>query len=147
MRKSLLLVLLFGIILNSCYSWGGVQGLNIVNNSDMKVSFYPYTFLPISVLYGEFYPDTILMLDTLMDRSLIHISPHSSATWETPYNYRDIKKGIIPYANDTMMFFLFSTDTLRKYSWTEIKRGYMILKRYDITGRELDDQDWTITYP
>lgn len=65
----------------------------------------------------------------------------------TRFSYRDIKNGDIPYMNDTLMFFVFSRDTLNKYSWEEIKRDYKILKRIDITGRELDDQDWTITNP
>lgn len=147
--KKIIYLLLTITVLSSCYSWGGIQCLELVNNSDIEVSFYPYSFLPISRKFGAFYPDTIFdEKDTIMKMSsFIHISPHSSKSFETAFNHSDIEKGMIPYESDTLMFFLFSTDTLRKYSWEEIKRDYKILKRYDITGRELDDCDWTLTYP
>ena len=135
------------MLLDSCYSWGGRQVLGLVNNSDIEVSFYPYSFLPISLKYGSLYPDTVLKLDTLKDLSLIYIQPHCRAGFVTSFDYRDIKKGMIPYESDTLMFFLFSTDTLKKYSWEEIKRDYKVLKRYDITGGELNKLDWTLTYP
>lgn len=134
------------VVLDSCYSWGGRQCLGLVNNSDLEVSFYPYSFLPISCIYGPFYPDTVLQQDTI-ELSLIHVPPHSRKAFETGFNHRNIKRGMIPYESDTLMFFLFSTDTLRKYSWEEIKRDYKILKRYDITGKELNKCDWTLTYP
>jgi len=111
------------------------------------VSFYLYSFLPISTLYGEFYPDTLLKQDTLKDYSLTHVKPHSHIAHGTHFNHREIKKGNIPYYNDTLMFFVFSRDTLSKYSWEEIKRDYKILKRYDITGRQLNEMGWIITYP
>lgn len=146
MKKYYLYLLsLFSIV--SCESWGGYQGLYYINNSDMEISFYAYSLLPISSLYGQFYPDTLLMQDTLPDYSLINIKPNSRVSTGTKFSYRDIKNGDIPYMNDTLMFFVFSRDTINKYSWEEIKRDYKILKRIDITGRELDDQDWTITYP
>lgn len=141
MRKYIQLLLLFvGFV--SCEPWGGMHGMQVENNSDLEISFYSY-----SLLYGQFYPDTILKQDTLKDYSLSHVKPHSHIWMGTGFTYREIKKGNIPYYNDTLMFFVFSRDTLRKYSWEEIKRDYKILKRYDITGRQLNDQNWTITYP
>lgn len=139
--------LLLFVVFVSCEPWGGEQGMLIENNSDLEISFYSYSLLPISRLYGEFYPDTLLKQDTLKDYSLSHVKPHSHIWVGTGFNYREIKKGNIPYYNDTLMFFVFSRDTLKKYSWEEIKKNYKILKRYDITGRQLNDQNWTITYP
>ena len=141
MRKYIQLLLLFvGFV--SCEPWGGMHGIQVENNSDLEISFYSY-----SLLYGQFYPDTILKRDTLKDYSISHVKPHSQIWVGTGFNYREIKKGNIPYYNDTLMFFVFSRDTLNKYSWEEIKRDNKILKRYDITGRQLNDQNWTIIYP
>ena len=47
---------------------------------------------------------------------------------------------------DSLMFFVFSVDTLDKYSWDEIREGYMVLKRYDLSITDLDSLNWTITY-
>lgn len=145
-KKAIYLLLIF-VLLDSCESWGGIQCLGLVNNSEMNVTFYPYSLLPISCIYGPFYPDTILKQDSLSKLSLITIQPHSRFAFETGFNHRDIKKGLIPFESDTLMFFLFSTDTLKKYTWEEIKRDYKVLKRYDITGGELNKLNWTLTYP
>lgn len=148
--KIMICVALISATLESCESWGGIQELGFVNNSEMDISFYPYSLWPISLKNGQFYPDTLLKdtfsTSTVM-RFIVNVPPHNSRGIETSFNHREIKKGMIPYESDTLMFFLFSTDTLKKYSWDEIKRDYKILKRYDITGRELNALDWTLTYP
>jgi hypothetical protein len=134
--------------LESCESVGGIQYVEIDNNSAIEISFYPYSLWPISLRNGRFYPDTLLK-DTISNVMgvFVNIPPHSSRSIETSFNQREIKKGLIPFESDTLMLFLFSTDTLRKYSWEEIKRFYKVLKRYDITGRELNNYNWTLTYP
>lgn len=148
--KIMICVALISETMGSCESWGGIQELELVNNSEMDISFYPYSLWPISVNNGQFYPDTLLRdtfsTSTVM-RFFVIVPSHSSRSIETSFNHREIKKGMIPYESDTLMFFLFSTDTLRTYSWDEIKRRYKILKRYDITGGELNKLNWTLTYP
>lgn len=43
--------------------------------------------------------------------------------------------------------YIFSLDTLNKYSWKEIRESSNYLRRYDLSQHELDSMNWTITYP
>jgi hypothetical protein len=45
------------------------------------------------------------------------------------------------------MVFIFSYDSLSKLPWAKIRDNYMVLKRYDLTLKELDSMNWTINYP
>lgn len=56
------------------------------------------------------------------------------------------EKGV-GFIGDTIRIFVFSYDTLMKYDWEVIRSGYKILKRYDLTLKNLKDLNWSITYP
>ena len=46
-----------------------------------------------------------------------------------------------------MSVFIFHTDTLNKYSWQEVRDGYKILRRYDLSLEDIKKMKWTIPYP
>ena len=48
---------------------------------------------------------------------------------------------------DTLSIFIFSTDTLNKYSWEEVRRDYKILRRYDLSIQDLELLDYKVYYP
>jgi hypothetical protein len=48
---------------------------------------------------------------------------------------------------DTLSIYIFSTDTLNAYDWSEIRTGYKVLKRYDLSLDDLQKSNYTITYP
>lgn len=120
------------------------QSVTVVNNSDMDIAFYPYSFLPISGINGEFYPDTLLPIADIGFYS-IRIRPMEKHTYRTEFETKEIRPRF--GEKDSLMFFVFSVETLNKYSWEEIREGYMVLKRYDLSITDLDSLDWTITYP
>lgn len=142
-RNIFLLILVF--FLNSCYWFfedpeRKYQSIKINNNSEIDIAFYPYSFLPIGVLY----PDTLLPKENI-GRYCKKIEP-KHVSWYRPTLYeKDIRE---KYGEaDTLIFFVFSVETLNKYSWEEIREDYKILKRYDLSIKDLDSLDWTITYP
>ena len=150
--KLFLLLLLF--IPGSCREFFDIpkynfQDITFVNNSDTYVSFYPYSFSWAILNYGRFYPDTLLPpADTgyrSIDYDQYKVLPMKSYTWNTKIEQKTLKES--PYRNELLMFYVFSVDTLEKYSWEEIREGYKILKRYDLSMDDLDSLDWTITYP
>ena len=51
------------------------------------------------------------------------------------------------YQDDILMLYLFSRDTIEQVSWDRIVDEYLILRRYDLTLEDLEDINWTITYP
>lgn len=48
---------------------------------------------------------------------------------------------------DTLSVFVFSSDTLVKYPWQQIRSEYKILKRYDLSLSDLKNRSYTIVYP
>jgi hypothetical protein len=90
----------------------------------------------------------------------INLYPDTSLVQNKPINMISLKpttKNVIDLARDydetfetipsgKLSIYIFSEDTLNKYSWEEIRQGYKVLKRYDLTHAELDQMDYTIVY-
>lgn len=136
-------IVIFVFFLNSCCLFENPdrrhQIINIKNNSEIDIAFYPYSFLPI----GGCYPDTLLPKANI-GRYCSKIEPKHCEAWSPDLTAKDIRDS---YIKDTLIFFLFSVDTLNKYSWKEIREDYKILKRYDLSISDLDSMNWTIIYP
>ncbi len=152
MKLRNVLLLLFVFLMNSCVFFSDlIEWMNksyisvhIINNSKSEIAFYPYSLLPISLIYGEFYPDTLLPNDNIGYYSK-RIPSMKDYYHETVFDSKEIRDEF--GEKDSLMFFVFSVDTLNKYSWEEIREDYKILKRYDLSISDLDSLNWTITYP
>lgn len=144
--KMFLLLLIF--MVNSCRLSDvmnrNFQDIKIINSSNIDIAFYPYSFIPVSWKYGEFYPDTLLPPEDIGFYS-VKISPMHSNTYTTRFETKNIRSRF--GEKDSLMFYVFSVDTLDKYSWEEIRQDYKILKRYDLSISDLDSMNWTIIYP
>lgn len=105
-----------------------VYSIKIQNNSEGAISFY------VSINY----PDT----------SIVSEKPQLKIAYPSKYTYWDSKENwddIVP--SDTIAVYIFSKNTVDLYSWEEIKNDNMILKRYDLSIKDLEKQSWTVTYP
>jgi hypothetical protein len=71
------------------------------------------------------YPDTTLNIDKKWGRIV-------SADNLMRYDY------YIHSNKDTLCLFIFVSDTVAKYSWEEIKAGYKILQRYDLSSNDFE---------
>ena len=49
--------------------------------------------------------------------------------------------------SDTLSVFVFHIDTLLNHSWKEIRDGYKILVRYDLSAKDLESLRGEIYYP
>jgi hypothetical protein len=111
--------------------------IDLVNKSGHNIGYYFAT----GGIYGTFYPDSLPLTNEyiMYDISKV-ISPgeESQLSWER--FFQELPK-------DTLSVFIFHTDTLNKYSWEEVRDGYMILKRYDLSLEDLKQCNFTITYP
>lgn len=85
---------------------------------------------------GSLYPDTGIMKINCA-RGLIEAKSFLT------YDYAR------PPKTDTLCFFIFDADTINKYSWEEIRKGYKVLQRYNliVTKEELKKLDYKIYYP
>lgn len=67
-----------------------------------------------------------------------NVLPTYGNCYEARYPSR-IKSGI-------MMVYVFDGPTLETQGWDYIKTNNLVLKRYDLTLKDLEDMNWTITY-
>lgn len=92
--------------------------------------------------YGSFYPDTLLPNSNIYIYR--RIDPQKYFSTDSRRKWRDIFKEL---PKDTLSIFIFSSDTLNKYSWEEVRRDYKILKRYDLSIQDLELLDYKVYYP
>ena len=127
------------LILNSCrLSEFDCKGLRIVNNSNDTIAFFED---------GRIYnPDNPTMFDMLPDYDKFHYVPiKPKGIYNDEIEFPEVFFN--SYPDNKAKFYLFSMDTLNKYSYEEIKVGNKYIKRYDLGIHELDSMNWTITYP
>ena len=68
--------------------------------------------------------------------------------WVPELRYqKDQKSFFDSLPKDTLSIFIFSTDTLNKYSWEEVRRDYKILKWYDLSYEDCKLLKFRVPYP
>ena len=111
--------------------------INLVNNAEHSIGYYFAT----GGEHGTFYPDS---LPETNEYIIYDISKVLRPGYESHLEWEKFFQAL---PNDTLSVFIFHTDTLNKYTWGEVRDGYMILKRYDLSLEDLESMNWTITYP
>lgn len=103
----------------------------IENKSDKFINF----------LVSDTYPDT-----TIPDiyNKIKGVSSGSKRPYDSDKKWEDVFDKL---PSDTLSIFIFSDNTISNYDWQIIRTNYMILKRYDISLDDLENQKWIITYP
>jgi len=103
------------------------------NNSDRNI--YMYLGIATRESGGTLYPDTMI------SEVQATVGPILKNGFYR-YQYRRFKDC------DTLCLYIFDADTVEKYSWDDVKLGYMIIKRYDLDfTNDLKEFDYTIYYP
>ncbi|MEM6396326.1 MAG: hypothetical protein AAF741_08270 [Bacteroidota bacterium] len=136
MNKLMILIIL---LVSSCKTTDIESTIQIRNNSDQSIS----TFIALPIEVGFAYPDTILPLNELPMQSAV-LGQQNFYDFST-----SLEDVLSELPNDTLSIFYFSTDTLNKYSWEEIRDNYMILRRDDLVppADAVLDNYWLIEYP
>ena len=100
-------------------------------------------YVDVLMSHGDpLYPDTLLP-----NRRYDMLYPVQSGSVRDYGLSIAYKKFIQSYGSDTIIIFIFHTDTLSKYTWEEIRDGYKILKRYDVSWQEMERLKGRLYYP
>jgi len=133
------LIILIILLVSSCKTTDIESTIQIRNNSDQSIS----TFIALPIEVGFAYPDTTLPLNEIVMQSA---APGQQNFYDFPTSLEEVLSEL---PNDTLSVYYFSTDTLNKYSWEEIRDNYMILRRDDLMppASEVQRDFWLIEYP
>lgn len=143
-KYCLIIILILPIIASQCV-FEGQSIVTLKNNTDFGI-----VPLYADAMSGFSYPDTLLP-DTpiFQGPSLIsYVKAHPKDDIGHVYSEPNWKRTLSVYTtSDTLSVFIFHLDTLLNVPWKEIRDGYKILARYDLTVKDLYDLDDVIYYP
>ncbi len=128
----LFISLLFGLFIFSCEIDPWDFRLKIKNNSNKSI-FYSnsYNFPDTSFDYNPYYsPEFFKIISGGI------VSDRIRGNWDDKFK-----------SLDTLIIFIYDEETLRTYPWDTVRENYLILKRYELSYKELNDLNWTINYP
>lgn len=140
MKKFIVLLFLITVFLNGCdwFAMDRYYSICFKNNSESSIAAYFTRPFPEP---DPFYPDTSL---ANKKPSLLEIPRNEKRYWNISYEYKYLFDAI---PSDTISVFIFHADTINKFTWDEVRDGYKVLKRYDLSLKDLETMNWTITYP
>ena len=131
MKELKFIVLLFFLIMITArcdYS----EGFRFHNNSTSDV------YIDLDLYGGILYPDTAI---SKTKRGALY------KAGDTFYYTINTAKESILNQHGTVSLFIFDADTFNIYSWEEIRNGYKILQRYDISVEDFKALRYNISYP
>jgi hypothetical protein len=136
MKKVIILLVLFA---SGCPTTDIVSTIQIRNNSNQSIS----TFIALPSEVGFAYPDTTLPVNEI---SMQSADFGGQNFYDLP---RSLEEELNTMPTDTLSIYYFSTDTLDKYSWEEIRDGNRILRRDDLVvpASAIQNNFWLIEYP
>lgn len=106
-------------------------GIRIRNKSQQTINVYAAYILPDTLLSNQ-------------KPTLKEIKPENSTHI---YDNEVGDTGFERFKSEKITIFILSKDTLAKYSWNEIRTHNNILKRYEITEKDLTDMGGSVIYP
>jgi hypothetical protein len=114
------------------------------DNCHKKIQFGNDSKAEIYIAGSFSYPDTSIRLHSSNVRDKIGIAKIEKVLWGRDcfeYHFAN------PYFRDTLMIFIFDAQVFENTLWDNVVKDYMIKKRYDVSLQDLQNLDWTLTYP
>lgn len=136
---------LFQVVILFILSIGLCACPDEADNADNAINFYNNSSSDVYIFFGyptgekgeAIFPDTMI---TSQRRLTTLIKKNGGYAY---YEYRHFKDQPSVYH-----LYIFDADTVKKYSWDEIRAGYKVLKRYDLNIENgLKEFNSVITYP
>lgn len=113
----------------------GMEFCTVVNNSNKIVSV---------VISGREFPDTLYPLGYGMNE----YAPHETSSFYIS-GHRDYWKSRDQYLNEfpVIQVFIVDAKTLLEQKEVYIREHHLILRRYELTRKWLEQHNWTVVYP
>jgi hypothetical protein len=134
LKLSLVYKMLLVLSLSSCKNDYYDFRLKVVNNSNKS----------IYADYYQSYPDTTLAANSKFGNFDKKVNPNGTitlgrgGTWERAFK-EDIQQKIL--------VFIFDASIVENTPWDTIRSKYLVLKRYDLTLKDLDSLNFKAAYP
>lgn len=134
-----LLIILLGC--SSCEPNTDMFGFHMNNQSDMNIDIYVKWWSYDTVI--PYYQDYKI---SEYNWGFERIERNSERRIAVPEGFDSIEE-LFDFVRDTISVFVFSVDTLAKYSWEEMCSSYNVLQRYDFLKEDMEHLKHTVFYP
>ena len=120
--------------------------MSCLKESHYDIPFYNSTDYTIYVDVSFDHPDTTLrqMQDVTTSGWFLDIKPHK---WGNPLDNMMTTYESEFHGMDTLIIFVFNSDTLATYGWENVKDDYLISQRYDLSLNDLKRMNWHLSFP
>lgn len=116
--------------------------ITFINASDENIYVIGDTYYPDTMYFGHSSsPKENETTQKVLANSISNKPLQSRDCWEIYFTTDG------PLQIDTLMVYVFDADIVDSLPWSEVVHNYMVLKRYDISLKDLNTMNWSITYP
>lgn len=122
-------IIFFSVLITGCEGnslFERTLSFGIKNNSSHSVYMY------FADGNSSAYPDTTIPVTQNLAGPILPGNLGKYTVWSNSF-----RKVFDRLPKDTLSVFVFHADTLKKYSWSEIRSGYKVLKRYDLSYSDI----------
>ena len=138
----LFVILIIPLLASRCLECG-VVSVKLKNNSGSGI-----VGISACSRTGFSYPDTLLPEIPGFDINFAYIKTPPKTGQVVFDGECSFTRALEDYtSSDTLSVFIFDTDTLLNLAWEEIRGGYKILARYDLSADDLDSLGGVLYYP
>jgi hypothetical protein len=141
--KKLFLVIFLAVSLTYCaWPFDRYCCIGILNKSDYTIFIYNSYSDSLSFIMTN-------SVDTAytFDSGITVYSPNRAEPDSIAYlSFRGTHADIFDLLGEKLRIFIFTEETIRKYSWEEICEYQMYEKKLTLTEEELKKNDWTVVY-
>jgi len=130
--KNIIFLLTINIMLFSSCEKMGKYAIIISNKSNHSISVYGQYILPDT---------SIIQIKPRIE--IVGCSGEAGDIFDSDINDEKFER----LKSEKLTIFIFNTDTLNKYDWETIRKGYKILKRYELNHDDLAKTNYVVTYP
>lgn len=132
--KTNILIFINTLLFVSCEFPDQTYKFRIINDSDKDLYFYE------AVMNAPIYPDTLIKETKVQ----LKVSPHTISYQGGLISTEEVFK---KYNIDTLSIYFFDAYIVDTYPWETIREEYKVLKRYDLSIKDIQLLDYEIPYP
>ena len=133
--KTNFLVFIGVLLFISCENPTQTYKFRIINNSEKTIYFEKNVSNRSNV-----YPDTLVPEQKVQ----LKVSPHTTSYQGGLISTEEVFK---KYNIDTLSIYFFDAYIIDNYTWETIREEYKVLKRYDLSIKDIQLLDYEIPYP
>lgn len=139
MKQILFAIISIFLVSSTCEKEDGHETITFKNNSNVRIYVKSDNII---------FPDTSIIFGDLTKAGSVYmVQPYTTDIGVLDRDGNTYEQLLNHPTQDTLMIFIFDAQIIESTPWDIVKANYLVLKRYDLSLEDLQEMNWTITYP